>query len=57
MNLDAGIAVASIWLAIAAVIAIFNTRLGNTKETISPFGAVILAIIAASATYYVYIGH
>lgn len=51
--MGAGIAVAGIWISTAVIVSIFNTRLGNTNQGMSPMGAVILAGIACGATYYV----
>lgn len=53
MSIGAGIATAAIWLACAAIVAIFNTRIGTTNGGFSPFGALVLAGIACGATYYV----
>ena len=53
MSIGSGIAIAGVWIATAAIVAIFNTKIGNIDSGFSPFGAAVLAGIACGATYYI----
>lgn len=53
MSIGAGIGIAGIWISSAAMVALFNSRISTTKESLSPIGAIVIAVIACGATYYV----